>query len=110
MIKICIVIIHKYSYTQYSFSFIVISFNPVLFVVNKDHYTKSREAIAIFNFSNYNKMTNLLYISLNAEAPEGVMCDNIKIRLKRRIATTSGRGKQPLNIKTAVEWPILKLG
>ena len=30
--------------------------------------------------------------------------------LKRRIATRSGKGIQPLNIKTAVEWPILKLG
>ena len=38
------------------------------------------------------------------------MCDVIKIRLKRRIATRSGKGTQPLNIKTAVEQPILKLG
>ena len=38
------------------------------------------------------------------------MCDVIKIRLKRRIATRSGKGNQPLNIKTAVERPILKLG
>ena len=38
------------------------------------------------------------------------MCDVIKIRLKRRIATRSGKGNQPLNIKTAVEWPISKLG
>ena len=38
------------------------------------------------------------------------MCDVIKIRLKRRIATRSGKGNQPLNIKTAVEGPILKLG
>ena len=36
------------------------------------------------------------------------MCDVIKIRLKRRIATRSGKGNEPLNIKTAVE--ILKLG
>ena len=38
------------------------------------------------------------------------MCDVIKIRLKRRIATRSGKGKQPLNIKTAVDLPILKVG
>ncbi len=36
------------------------------------------------------------------------MCDVIKIRLKGR-DTTSGKENQPLNIKTAVEWPILKL-
>ncbi len=33
------------------------------------------------------------------------MCDVINIRLKR-----SEKGKQPLNIKTAVERAILKLG
>ncbi len=33
------------------------------------------------------------------EALESVMCDVIKIRLKRRIATRSGKGKRPLNIK-----------
>ncbi len=38
------------------------------------------------------------------------MCDVIKIRLKRRIASRSGKGSQPLNIKTAVERLILKLG
>ncbi len=38
------------------------------------------------------------------------MFDVIKIRLIRRIATRSGKGNQPLNIKTAVERPILKLG
>ncbi len=43
------------------------------------------------------------------EAMESVMCDVIKIRIKRRIAT-SGKGNQPLNIKTAVERPLLKLG
>ena len=36
------------------------------------------------------------------EALESVMCDVIKIRLKRRIVTRSEKGKQPLNIKTAV--------
>ena len=43
-----------------------------------------------------------------AEALESVMCDVVKIRLKR-IATRSGKGNQPLNIKTAIERPILKL-
>ncbi len=38
------------------------------------------------------------------------MCDVIKIRLKRRIATSSGKENNPLNIKTASERPILKLG
>ena len=38
------------------------------------------------------------------------MCDVIKIRLKSRITTRSGKRNQPLNIKTAVEMPILKLG
>ncbi len=37
------------------------------------------------------------------EALESVMCDVIKIRLKIRIATRSGKGNQPLNIKTAIE-------
>ena len=44
------------------------------------------------------------------ESLESIMCDVIKIRLKRWIATRSGKGNQPLNIKTAVEQPILKLG
>ena len=44
------------------------------------------------------------------EALECVMCDVIKIRLKRRDTTRSGKGNQSLNIKTAVERPILKLG
>ena len=38
------------------------------------------------------------------------MCDVIKIYLKRRDATRSRKKKQPLNIKTAIERPILKLG
>ena len=38
------------------------------------------------------------------------MCDVLQILLKIRIATRSGKGNQPLNIKTAVEGPILKLG
>ncbi len=49
-------------------------------------------------------------ISVIQEAQESFMCDVIKISLKRRIATRSGKGNQTLNIKTAVEWPILKLG
>ena len=36
------------------------------------------------------------------EALESVMCDVIKIRLKRRIATRRGKGNQLLYIKTAV--------
>ena len=44
------------------------------------------------------------------EALKSVMCDVIKIRLKRRIASRSGKRNQSLNIKTAIEWPILKLG
>ncbi len=35
------------------------------------------------------------------------MCDVIKIRLKRRTATRRGKENQPLNIKRAVERPIL---
>ncbi len=42
------------------------------------------------------------------ESLESGMCDVIKIRLKRRDATRSGKGNQPLNIKTAVEQPLLK--
>ncbi len=38
------------------------------------------------------------------------MFDVIKIRLKRRIAKRSEKGIRPLNIKTAIERPILKLG
>ncbi len=38
------------------------------------------------------------------------MYDVIKINLKRRYATRSSKGNQPLNIKTAAERPILKLG
>ena len=38
------------------------------------------------------------------------MCDVIKMRLKRRDATRSGKVNQPLIIKTAVKRSILKLG
>ena len=38
------------------------------------------------------------------------MFDVIKIRIKRKIATRSRKGNRPLDIKTAVERPILKLG
>ena len=41
------------------------------------------------------------------EVLESVMYE---IRLKRRIATRGGKGNQPLNIKKAVDRPILKLG
>ncbi len=46
----------------------------------------------------------------NREALESVIRDVIKIRLNRRIATRSGEGNQPLNIKTVVERPISKQG
>ena len=39
-----------------------------------------------------------------SEAPESVICDVIKIHLKRRIAIRSGKGKQLLNIKTAANF------
>ncbi len=38
------------------------------------------------------------------------MCNVIKIRVKRRNATRSRKGNQPLNIITTVERPISKLG
>ncbi len=41
------------------------------------------------------------------EALEIVMCDVIKLHLNRRITTRSVNGTNPLNIKTAVELPIL---
>ncbi len=44
----------------------------------------------------------------SAGALESAMCDFIKISLKRRIATRTGKENQPLSIKTAVERPILK--
>ena len=53
---------------------------------------------------------DFLYEHIVHEALESVMCDIIKIRLKRRIATRSVKGNQPLNIKTAVEQPISNLG
>ncbi len=49
-------------------------------------------------------------IFLPYEELVSVMCDVIKIRLKRSIASRSGKGNQPLNIKTAVERLILNLG
>ncbi len=45
------------------------------------------------------------YFKVDLEALESVMCDVIKISLKRRIATRSRKGNQPLKIKTAVERP-----
>ncbi len=38
------------------------------------------------------------------------MCDVIKLRLKRRMTTRSGKENQPLKIKRVIERPILKLG
>ncbi len=49
-------------------------------------------------------------VLLVLEALEIVICDVIKIRLKRMDATRSEKGNQPLNIKTAVKRPISKLG
>ena len=45
-----------------------------------------------------------IVVGILVEALESVMCDVIKIHIK------SGKENQPLNIKAAVEWPILKLG
>ena len=45
-----------------------------------------------------------------SEALKSFMCDIIKILLKRRIAMRTGKGNQPLNIKTAIERSIIKLG
>ncbi len=39
---------------------------------------------------------------LETEALESVICDVIKICLKRKIATKSGKGNQLINVKTAV--------
>ncbi len=45
----------------------------------------------------------ILYKSiLKLEALESGMCDVMKIRLKRRDATRSGKENQTLNVKTAV--------
>ncbi len=57
--------------------------------------------------NNLNLQSNL-YVKY--EVLESVICDVINISLKRRIATRSGKGNQPINIKTAIERPILKLG
>ena len=51
-----------------------------------------------------------LYYTCLYEALESGMYDVIKKSLKRSYATRSGKGNQPLNIKTAVQRPILKLG
>ena len=46
----------------------------------------------------------------NLEVLESGICDVINIRLKRRDALRNGIGNQSLDIKTAVERPISKLG
>ena len=56
------------------------------------------------------EFSSFVCLSTFLEALESVMCDVIRIRLKRRIATRSGNGNLPVNIKTAIERPILKLG
>ncbi len=55
----------------------------------------------------YKKKVHTFIVIL--EALESNVCDVIKIRLKRRIPTRRRKGNQPLNNKTAVEQPILKL-
>ena len=52
----------------------------------------------------------IILSSQNSEALESGMCDVIKVRLKRRIATRRWKGNQPLIIETALERPIVKLG
>ena len=59
-------------------------------------------------YSTQNKITKK-FITMKKEPLQSVMCDVIKICLKRRIATRTGKGNQQKNIKRAVEWPILKL-
>ena len=61
------------------------------------------------NFLKNKKKTQLSF-PFTMKRWKGVMCDVIKIRLKISIITRSGRENQPLNIKTAVERPIFKLG
>ncbi len=53
---------------------------------------------------------NKYVLTYVGKALESVMCEVIKICIKRRIAARSSKGNQPLNIKTDVERPILKLG
>ncbi len=53
---------------------------------------------------------NLLHTWQFVEVLKSVICDVIKIRVRRRDATINRKGNQPLNIKTGVERPILKLG
>ncbi len=60
-------------------------------------------------YSTQNKITKKS-ITIKKEPLQSVMCDVIKICLKRRIATRSWKVNQQKNIKRAVEWPILKLG
>ncbi len=63
--------------------------------------------------SNFNRRREYQLYSIkflsSKEALESVMCDIIKIILKRRLETRSGKGNQPLNNKTDVECQILKL-
>ncbi len=56
------------------------------------------------------QLSTMQKVKIFLEALEIVMCDVIKIHLEGRIATRSGKANQPLNIKTALELPILKLG
>ncbi len=49
-------------------------------------------------------------VQLVIEALDSIMCDVVKIRLKRRNATKSGKGNKLLNSKSAVKLPILNQG
>ncbi len=63
------------------------------------------------SFETFNSFSSVLTPPIfNAEALENVMCDVKKTCLKGRYATKSGNVNQPLNIKTAVDRSVLKLG
>ncbi len=47
----------------------------------------------------FQKKDIILNFVVGKKELESVMCDVIKIRIKRRIVTRSGKGNQPLNIK-----------
>ncbi len=61
----------------------------------------------IYDFIGHPAMANN---NRNNDALESVMCDVIKNTSKRRITTGSEKGNQQLNIKRAIELPILWLG
>ncbi len=65
------------------------------------HYNGLKEAM-VLQVSDKPRGVVFEYLRSNLamEALESVMCDVIKIRLKRRIKTRSGKGNQPLNINS----------